>query len=354
MTSHVSETEKEMQSLRQIAETIEGLEIPSYLTEALPEETFLSSFPKIGNPPDDQETDEQLKIFDIRRSVLWKRINVSSPTGFCSETVDKMLCERFGINVDAWCPMQYREYTGIGRNLPIDWQKLDYMKIFNIKFEAKNPSAQDKIDARKINEHFYTECGIEYLDCSQEEHYRRTDDYNKRLLRALKTRFLCQSMIISETLLGHVKNPFDEPLNSSLEKFWSNLWIVEKGRILKNDREWLEKADKWLNSITDLGDWAKSTLLEVNQDLTKTMKWMKESIHNFWLENKLSNESYWMSERNEPSIYIEKLKTYSQLLHISNEMHSKILSEVMYHHEAAVGDLGYLFQLILERLVFNF
>ena len=349
MTDQTPETEKEMQSLRQIAEIIEGLEIPSYLIETFPEDTFSSSFPKIGNPPDDQETDEELKIFDIRRSILWKRINSSSPTGLCSDIVDKMLCERFGINVDAWCPMQYREYTGVGRNLPIDWQKLDYLKIFNIKFEAENPSEQDKVDSRKIREHFYTECGIEYLECSQKEHYRRTDDYNKRLNRALKSRFLCQSMMISESLLGHVKSPFDEPVNSTLEKFWRDLCIVEKGRILTNDREWLENPDKWLDSITDLSDWAKSTILEVNQDLKKTMKWIKESIHKFWLENKLSNESYWMRDRNEPSIYIEKLKTYSQLLHISNEMHSTMLSEIMFYHEAAVGDLGCLLQIILER-----
>ena len=345
-------SEEELSSFNLLTEIIGELKIcrcnQCYLTDLLPEELFLDTYKKIEEGPDFNEASEFSPIFDLKKSILMKRHN----TDVCltSEKVDEILCERLGINVDSWVPEAYQEYTSVGRKIPINSQCLDFLRIYKIKVPAR--PQDDETEYRKLGENYYVETDIDLLSdgISETDHLERTEDYNRRLLRCMKTRFLCKSMVLTEETIGHVKSPFDSPVSSTLKNYYQGLTLLEQGQMNTDHYEWV-KSDKWLDSITNLGRWARETTVVAQGDISNLVKWFEKSAHEFYTSLKLSNEDLWMREKNEPSIYIENLKKYCLMLKLSAKMNEKFLTDVMFHHQAAVHDLGVLIQKIIERFV---
>ena len=350
MSTLIDRSEREMQSLEQMTERIEGLNLcrcqKCYLTDLSPEEVFVDNFSKIHDIADFHENNEKIPIFDLKKSIFLDRFN--SEYTMNTDTIDEMLCERFGINVDSWSPEAFQEYTGVGRKLPVEYEKLEYLKIYKIKVPAE--TKEDEIKNRKIGDLYYAETCIELMtkDISQADHFHLTDDYNRRLKKAIKTRFLCQSLTLTETLLGTCKSPFDEPVDPILNRYLSNLPLSEHAKIITDPEAWLQN-ESWLYEINDLATWATSTVSAVHKDILSVSKWIEKSAHDFYCDQKLGDEDLWLNRINNQNAYLEYLKKYCQLLRISAKMNQKFLEEVMLSHESAVHDLGYFAQLIVER-----
>ena len=246
--------------------------------------------------------------------------------------------------VDPWQAEEFTNYELVGRKMPLDYEKLDYMRVYKIR--VPNQGQTSEAESRKIGDKYYQEIDLSLINCPLTQHFSRTDDYNKKLLRAVKVRFLYQASQLSENLLGHVRTPFDVQMNSHVKKYFRSLPTDVQGQFLTDPQKWLNQSD-WLDQITDLSSWARSTIIPVHGDLKGAMKWIEKSAHEFWVTQKLSDTKNWR-ERDEGE-YIHFLKIHSVLLQISAQMNRKIAVEVMYSLESAVRDLGYLFQTIIER-----
>ena len=351
MVDRLRDTEKADLILKQIVTRIEELNLCHCKScdwlNLEPEEHFIDFYFKIDDSHDRNESSEPVPIFDIKKSPF-RRLNITdSEHGFNDDMVDKFLCENLGINVDAWVPESEVEYTPVGRWNPINFSKLDFMRIYNIKIPGQSDIEQTEI--RKIGNHFYTEVHIDFLNCSQNEHSKRTDDYNKKLARALKTRMLYQAINISEATLGLARSPFDSPMNPNVLNYYRTLSLVEFGDILNNPKKWLEK-NEWIDEVTDLSSWGESLFAALHDDLSNALKWFDRCIHSYHANQHLSDENYWRRERDETGNYIAKLKQYAALLRMTSELKSDMLDKTLFALESAMKDLGYLFGTILERL----
>ena len=342
------DAERELLSVQQICLRISELNICQCSDcdwlDLEPVEIFKGWYRPLGTPPEYNFVDETKKFFDIRRSKLWSMHNTESESGFDCEKIDLKLCEAFGINVDPWQAEEFTNYELVGRKIPLDYEKLDYMRVYKIR--VPNQGQTSEAESRKIGDKYYQEIDLSLINCPLTQHFSRTDDYNKKLLRAVKVRFLYQASQLSENLLGHVRTPFDVQMNPHVKKYFRSLPTDVQGQFLTDPQKWLNQSD-WLDQITDLSSWARSTIIPVNGDLKGAMKWIEKSAHEFWVTQKLSDTKNWR-ERDEGE-YIHFLKIHSVLLQISAQMNRKIAVEVMYSLESAVRDLGYLFQTIIER-----
>ena len=313
-----------------------------------PEEHFIDFYLK-KDPSSEEQSDEAFEaipIFDVKNSNLRRLSLTNREHGFDEDIVDFELCEKYGINCDAWVPNSMLEYSPVGRQNPIDFTKLEYLRIFEITIPGAN--TRDSREIRKLGQKFYTECDIFSINCSQNEHTARTDDYNKKLTRALKSKFLCQAIDITDSVLGLARSPFDSPMNPNVQQFFNSLSTVEQGNLLTDPKKWLHK-NEWIDEITDLSSWAESTISAVHSDLWDAISWFDKSIHKYHTDLNLGDQNYWTRELGEPTRYIECLKQFAALLKISSEMKAKFLQKTLWALQSAVKDLGYLFSTIIER-----
>lgn len=242
------------------------------------------------------------KVFRLKKSNLF---NLENGKKTSVNTVDQLLLERYGLNV---IPKLHQndapeyEPKPIFRRIAIDWGSFYAAPMYGISVEGVDTtflevswSAKDE-SSELFDEIRKTDPEFRLVD--ENQHKKMTQEYNKRLIRAMKGNLMISAMRIMDDSTGHYRNPFDFRGFTNLRREIGSIPNVNKNNYLQ--------SNEWLDQIDDtLGGWAYSSYQIQKVEMEELQEFWKESLERMTSRLHLENTRLWSDE---PGVHLYYLK----------------------------------------------